>query len=76
MIPPILIYTFQIISPHDEGISQSIKANLEPKTWDIQITSPLCIDKTAEMKEAYFANLLNAMSIAPYVHSLTSVGSA
>ncbi|PCH38295.1 phosphoglucomutase 1 [Wolfiporia cocos MD-104 SS10] len=46
----------QIIAPHDKGISNAIKANLEPKTWDIASTtsSPLCIDRTEEMREAYF----------------------
>ncbi|KAK0502948.1 hypothetical protein EDD18DRAFT_1306220 [Armillaria luteobubalina] len=49
----------QIIAPHDAGISESIKANLEPKTWDVAgiTSSDLCLDKTAEMKDAYFESL-------------------
>lgn len=49
----------QIIEPHDKGISASIKANLEPQIWqtDSIHNSPLCIDKTEEMKEAYFSAL-------------------
>lgn len=48
----------QIIAPHDAGISESIKANLEPKTWDVaSIISDLCLDKTVEMKDAYFESL-------------------
>ncbi|KZT11445.1 uncharacterized protein LAESUDRAFT_720677 [Laetiporus sulphureus 93-53] len=49
----------QIIEPHDKGISDSIKANLEPKTWETNgiRSSSLCIDRTAEMQEAYFASL-------------------
>ncbi|KAG7452946.1 uncharacterized protein BT62DRAFT_959078 [Guyanagaster necrorhizus] len=61
----------QIIAPHDAGISESIKANLEPKTWDVaNITSSnLCLDRTAQMKDAYFE------SLAPQRMSL-SAGSA
>ncbi|KAK0210455.1 hypothetical protein DFS33DRAFT_1252201 [Desarmillaria ectypa] len=49
----------QIIAPHDVGISESIKANLEPKMWDVAsvTSSALCLDKTAEMKDAYFESL-------------------
>lgn len=49
----------QIIGPHDEGISDSIKANLTPKTWDASMvnSSSFCIDPTEDMREAYFANL-------------------
>ncbi|KAJ7470417.1 hypothetical protein FB451DRAFT_1339920 [Mycena latifolia] len=49
----------QIISPHDKGISASIRANLEPKTWLMEQLhlSPLCLDRTQEMKDAYFSNL-------------------
>ncbi|KAJ7074390.1 hypothetical protein C8F01DRAFT_1100349 [Mycena amicta] len=49
----------QIIGPHDKGISASIAANLEPKTWlnEQLYSSPLCVDRTEEMKDAYFANL-------------------
>ncbi|KAF9027123.1 hypothetical protein BDZ89DRAFT_987490 [Hymenopellis radicata] len=52
----------QIISPHDTGIADSISANLEPQTWDFsQVTSSaLCLDRTAEMKEAYFSSLAAA----------------
>ncbi|KAJ7929358.1 hypothetical protein B0H13DRAFT_947180 [Mycena leptocephala] len=49
----------QIIGPHDKGISASIKANLEPKTWMMEQlhSSPLCLDRTQEMKGAYFSDL-------------------
>ncbi|KAJ7043327.1 hypothetical protein C8F04DRAFT_944528 [Mycena alexandri] len=49
----------QIIGPHDKGISASIKENLAPKTWTIEQLhlSPLCLDRTQEMKDAYFSNL-------------------
>ncbi|KAJ7771839.1 hypothetical protein B0H16DRAFT_1305777 [Mycena metata] len=49
----------QIIGPHDKGISASIKENLEPKTWTTEQlhSSPLCLDRTQEMKDAYFSNL-------------------
>nr|GAT58011.1 predicted protein [Mycena chlorophos] len=51
----------QIIGPHDKGISTSIAENLEPKSWlNEQLdSSPLCVDRTEEMKDAYFANLAN-----------------
>ncbi|KAI0948404.1 hypothetical protein AcV7_009159 [Taiwanofungus camphoratus] len=49
----------QIIEPHDKGISNAIKANLEPRTWQIDKlnSSPLCVDRTEEMREAYVRNL-------------------
>ncbi|TFK42809.1 hypothetical protein BDQ12DRAFT_624115 [Crucibulum laeve] len=49
----------QIIGPHDEGISNSIKANLQPKQWSTEsvFSSALYVDKTAEMREAYFQTL-------------------
>ncbi|KAJ7716660.1 hypothetical protein DFH07DRAFT_862010 [Mycena maculata] len=54
----------QIIGPHDKAISDAIKANLEPKTWmpDHLYSSPLCLDRTEEIKDAYFANLLSLNS--------------
>lgn len=74
-----LITPVQIISPHDKGISAAIKANLEPSTWDVSAlsTSALCIDRTAEMTEAYFAALstlctaraLNARSPLVFVNT-------
>ncbi|CCM02916.1 uncharacterized protein FIBRA_05030 [Fibroporia radiculosa] len=60
--PPLQVYwenAVQIIEPHDKGISNSIKANLEPKVWDhsgVQ-SSALCIDVTNEMVEAYFESV-------------------
>ncbi|KAI0075472.1 hypothetical protein K474DRAFT_1624431 [Panus rudis PR-1116 ss-1] len=52
----------QIISPHDKGISAAILANLEPKSYNLSVTSSdLCIDKTSEMVEAYF-NALSSLS--------------
>ncbi|KAF4604010.1 phosphohexose mutase family protein [Pleurotus pulmonarius] len=69
----------QIISPHDEGISDSIKANLTPKTWDTSLvdSSSFCIDPTEDMREAYFAELAklslykspNAQSIVKFVNT-------
>jgi phosphomannomutase len=49
----------QIIAPHDEGIAKAITENLKPESWDTDgvINSPLCLDKTEEMKDAYFATL-------------------
>ncbi|EIW85345.1 hypothetical protein CONPUDRAFT_162554 [Coniophora puteana RWD-64-598 SS2] len=48
----------QIIEPHDKGIATSIKENLEPRTWDVSLTSdPLCLDRTEEMKKMYFESL-------------------
>ncbi|KAI0051141.1 hypothetical protein FA95DRAFT_1580867 [Auriscalpium vulgare] len=49
----------QIISPHDKGISSSIKQNLEPQSWDTDnvVSSPLCIDATSQMSESYFAHI-------------------
>lgn len=54
----LLKHLTKIIGPHDIGIAESIRVNLEPKTWttDIQ-ASPLCIDRTEEMRDAYFAQL-------------------
>ncbi|KAG9019489.1 Phosphoglucomutase-3 [Tulasnella sp. 427] len=47
----------QIIEPHDKGIADSIMANLEPGStaWNVDdvTESPLCFDKTEEMKELY-----------------------
>jgi len=50
------LYTTQIISPHDTGISASILANLDPKRWDADsvLVDPLCIDRTRDMVEGYF----------------------
>ncbi|KAJ7849080.1 hypothetical protein B0H14DRAFT_2766071 [Mycena olivaceomarginata] len=47
----------QIIGPHDKGISASIKSNLEPQTWMTEQLHSLCLDRTQEMKDAYFSNL-------------------
>jgi len=49
----------KIIGPHDKGISDAIKANLEPVTLERKpdLTSPLLEDRTEEMKEAYFLSL-------------------
>ncbi|KAF8575544.1 hypothetical protein K439DRAFT_1649515 [Ramaria rubella] len=49
----------QIIAPHDHGIANAIKDNLEPCTWDTRAlqTSPLLHDKTEEIKDAYFRYL-------------------
>lgn len=47
----------QIIEPHDRGIAESIKANLEPgpSAWSVDdvTESPLYFDKTEEMTELY-----------------------
>jgi hypothetical protein len=55
----IFIAGSKIIGPHDKGISASIHANLEPKTWLMEqlYSSPMCLDRTQEMKDAYFSNL-------------------
>jgi phosphomannomutase len=49
----------EIINPHDEGISDSIKANLKPQTWATEALelSPLCFDRTEDMRDAYFSEL-------------------
>ncbi|KAJ3553346.1 hypothetical protein NM688_g3665 [Phlebia brevispora] len=62
----------QIISPHDKGISDSIKANLIPVTWDVDglQTSPLCVDRTEEMKKAYF-QCLNSLCTTRALNSTT-----
>ncbi|EKM55765.1 uncharacterized protein PHACADRAFT_144538 [Phanerochaete carnosa HHB-10118-sp] len=64
----------QIISPHDEGISGAIKANLEPMAWDVSklTSSPLCLDHTEEMKQAYFESLA-ALSTAKSSNSSTPI---
>ncbi|KAL6309167.1 hypothetical protein BKA93DRAFT_860213 [Sparassis latifolia] len=51
----------QIIEPHDKGISDSIKCNLEPKVWGMVNlhSSPLCLDRTEDMREAYFTSILS-----------------
>ncbi|KAG8890848.1 Phosphoglucomutase-3 [Tulasnella sp. 332] len=52
----------QIIGPHDKGIARSILDNLEPSisAWDVRgvLESSLCHDKTQELVEAYFVQLL------------------
>ncbi|KAF5368988.1 hypothetical protein D9758_003122 [Tetrapyrgos nigripes] len=54
----------KIISPHDKGISDSIKVNLEPQTWDTGlIESPLSLNVTDEMKQAYFMSLLDLKNL-------------
>ncbi|KAF9228602.1 Phosphoglucomutase, first 3 domain-containing protein [Gyrodon lividus] len=53
----------QIIGPHDTGIAQAILDNLEPRInveFDVYASS-LCLDRTDEMRESYFA-LINAMA--------------
>ncbi|KAH6918817.1 phosphoglucomutase 1, partial [Coprinopsis sp. MPI-PUGE-AT-0042] len=51
----------QIISPHDEGIARSIDANLEPRpeSWSTGslAESDRCVDRTEDVKEAYFLSL-------------------
>ena len=48
----------EIIAPHDQGISESIKANLEPKVWPTtDLPSELCADVGNAMREAYFESL-------------------
>ncbi|KAF7983088.1 hypothetical protein HWV62_24013 [Athelia sp. TMB] len=51
----------QIIGPHDAGISKAIKENLEPRaeSWALSATAQAdyCVDRTAEICEAYFAML-------------------
>ncbi|KAF8185026.1 hypothetical protein K438DRAFT_1837279 [Mycena galopus ATCC 62051] len=69
----------QIIGPHDKGISASIKANLEPQTWMTEQlhSHSLCMDRTQEMKDAYFFNLsslnksrlLNGQTKAKFVNT-------
>lgn len=63
----------KIIEPHDKGISESIKANLEPKTWEIDNvrTSSLCLEKTSEMRDAYLANL-STLCLAKFVCASSS----
>lgn len=49
----------QIIGPHDTGISNAIKANLDPKSWELSPNdeAAFCMDRTAEMCDAYFESL-------------------
>ncbi|KAJ3881494.1 hypothetical protein F5051DRAFT_106628 [Lentinula edodes] len=51
----------QIISPHDKGISGSIRANLTPKAWPIEPAdiSDNCLDVTDEIKRAYLVEIEN-----------------
>ncbi|KAF8226229.1 hypothetical protein L208DRAFT_1442614 [Tricholoma matsutake] len=51
----------QIIGPHDQGISDSIKANLEPRSWAVDdvLLSPLCFEVADDICNAYFDNLAN-----------------
>ncbi|KAJ3854843.1 hypothetical protein EV368DRAFT_35994 [Lentinula lateritia] len=51
----------QIISPHDEGISGSIRANLTPKAWPIEPAHVCdnCLDVTDEIKRAYLLEIQN-----------------
>lgn len=50
----------KIIGPHDQGISDSINANLEPRSWTADImSSPLCFEVAEEMCNAYFEDLAN-----------------
>lgn len=55
------ICSFQIISPHDKGISSKILANLEPwpLSWDTSITekSPDCKDPYDEIYSCYMEDL-------------------
>ena len=59
----------QIIGPHDAGISKAIKENLEPRaeSWALSATAQAdyCVDRTAEMCEAYFA-MLAAQIVSKY----------
>ncbi|EGN96134.1 hypothetical protein SERLA73DRAFT_170549 [Serpula lacrymans var. lacrymans S7.3] len=69
----------QIIGPHDKGISDSIKVNLEPLAWttDQIHASALCLDRTQEMEDEYFSSLtslnisrsLNSASEIKYVNT-------
>ncbi|KAJ7093102.1 hypothetical protein C8R44DRAFT_815571 [Mycena epipterygia] len=66
----------QIIGPHDKGISASIQTNLEPKTWSMTPEqlhlSPLCLDRTQAMKDAYFSNL-SALNLSRTLNSESKV---
>ncbi|KAJ1558976.1 Phosphoglucomutase-3, partial [Cladochytrium tenue] len=46
----------QIIPPHDSGIAKQIALHQKPLVWDPKLcdTHPSCIDKTSELKDAYF----------------------
>ncbi|KAF8652709.1 hypothetical protein AX16_004213 [Volvariella volvacea WC 439] len=54
----------QIISPHDEGISEYIIKNLTPLTWDINTVtlSPLYRDTVKELRTAYFEEHILSLS--------------
>ncbi|OBZ75867.1 putative phosphoribomutase [Grifola frondosa] len=45
----------QIIEPHDKGIADSIMANQQPRTWDVEnvYSSDLCVD-ISDWSELYF----------------------
>ncbi len=49
---------YQVISPHDKGISNTIQSNLDPMPISSDIfTSDLCIDITQELLDKYFKYL-------------------
>ncbi|KAF9452814.1 phosphoglucomutase 1 [Macrolepiota fuliginosa MF-IS2] len=64
----------QIIEPHDGGISESIKANLTPDTWDTSnvTSSSLSVDITQEMHDAYFTSL-SSLLVDRQMNRTTSV---
>ncbi|TFK25021.1 phosphoglucomutase 1 [Coprinopsis marcescibilis] len=59
----------QIIAPHDERIAKSIKANLEPRpeSWSTETVnlSESCINKSEDLKNAYFASLRSLDHLSP-----------
>lgn len=60
----------QIIDPHDTGISESINKNLVPVSWDTEILkSPLCLDVTGVITDAYMEYLSSLRSVQ-YVNFL------
>ncbi|KAG9039211.1 Phosphoglucomutase-3 [Tulasnella sp. JGI-2019a] len=66
----------QIIGPHDEGIAHAILDNLEPSptAWNVEniLTSPLCINATDKMVEAYFEQL-SKLSHTRSINSQTDI---
>ena len=48
----------KIIGPHDKGISESIKANLEPQAWDLaEVDSQGLLDYPEHLRQAYVSTI-------------------
>lgn len=67
----------QIIPPHDAGIASAIDKHLDidAAAWEVDgvIDSALCVDRTEDMKDAYFEMVAGLATRSKYAQSGSSL---